>query len=64
MKAHFKWIDSRYNLNKANKIVLTGFSAGGFGTYLWIDYLRGLVSDPNKVYGVVDSAMYINPYLI
>lgn len=61
MRSHFKWIDTEYDLNAAEKIVLTGFSAGGFGTYLWIDYLRGLVKDPEKVQGIVDSAMYLNP---
>ena len=40
---------------------MAGISAGGMATYLWIDYLRGLVNDPNKVYGIVDSGIFFSP---
>ena len=28
---------------------------------IWIDYLKGLVTKPEKVYGIVDSAMFMDP---
>ena len=61
MRAHLKWINEQYNFSTAKKIVLTGISAGGMATYLWIDYLRGIVNDPNKVYGIVDSGIFFEP---
>ena len=61
MKAHLKWTDEQYNFSTAKKIVMTGISAGGMATYLWIDYLRGMVNDPNKVYGIVDSGIFFGP---
>lgn len=61
MRSHLKWADNRFNLSNANKIVLSGGSAGGMGIYLWIDYLRGLVKYPNRVYGIADSAIFMDP---
>ena len=61
MKSHLKWIDQEYNFSTAKKIVMAGISAGGMATYLWIDYLRGLVNDPKKVYGIVDSGIFLGP---
>ena len=61
MRAHLKWIDEQYNFSKAKKIVLAGLDGGGIATYLWIDYLRGMVNDPNKVYGIIDSSIYFGP---
>ena len=63
MKSHFKWINQKYYLDNAVKIVLGGSSAGGFGTALWIDYLKGLVKEPSKVYGIVDSGILMDPQL-
>ncbi len=60
-RSHIKWADSKYGLNKAEKIVISGSSAGGIATYLWVDYLRGMVDDPRKVYGVVDSGIFYDP---
>ena len=61
MRAHLKWIDQQYNFSAAKKIVLAGISAGGMATYMWIDYLRSIVNDPNKVYGIVDSGIFLDP---
>jgi len=60
-RSAFSWVDSQVSLNSAKKIVLAGTLAGGVGVFLWIDYLRGLVSDPKKVYGIADSALYKTP---
>lgn len=45
-RSHFKWADNKYNLSAAEKIVLTGSSAGGIGVYLWQQYLRDMVEHP------------------
>ena len=63
MRAHFKWINQKYSLNSASKIVLAGSQSGGIGTFLWVDYLRGLVSNPDKVYGIVDSGLIMGPFI-
>jgi len=60
-RSHFNWASNKVNFNTtAKKIVLTGSSAGGIAVFLWIDYLRGLVSDPTKVYGIVDSGIFVD----
>ena len=61
MRAHFKWIDEKFGLEQAEKIVFAGSSIGGIGVILWIDYLKGLVTKPEKVYGIVDSASCLEP---
>ncbi len=61
MRTAFKWADQKYNLNQADKIVLAGPQTGGVGVYIWIDYLKGLVTNPNKVYAISDSSIYMKP---
>ena len=55
---NIKWAHQKYNLTQADRILVTGSSAGGMATYLWTDHVRGLVPDPSKVYGVADSSIY------
>ena len=61
MRAHLKWIDKQYNFAKAKKIVMAGISAGGIATYLWIDYLADMVNNRKKIYGIVDSGIFLDP---
>ena len=61
MRASFKWADLKFNLSRADRIVLAGSGAGGVGAFLWIDYLKGLVSNKSKVYGIADTAIYMDP---
>ena len=61
MRGHFKWIDQQYGLDKANRIVMTGSSAGGMAVTLWIDYLRSLLKNPNKLSGIVDTGIFLDP---
>ncbi len=60
MRSHFKWLNKTYNLFNAEKIILTGGSAGGIATYLWNNYLRSLVTNPNSVYAIPDSGLFVN----
>ena len=61
VRAHFKWVDEHYSFTNAKKVVLAGGSSGGIGVYFWIDYLRGLMNDPKKLYGIVDSGYFMDP---
>ena len=60
-RAHFKWTDQKYNLSNAEKIVLTGSSVGGMAVYLWHQYLKDLVTHPDRVYSVSDSGIFYDP---
>jgi O-palmitoleoyl-L-serine hydrolase len=60
-RSHIKWADSRYKLADAERIVVSGSSAGGIASYLWVDYFRTLVPNPRVVYGVVDSGIFYDP---
>lgn len=60
MRAHLKWINQEYSLQNSSKIVMMGASAGAIGVYTWIDYVRDMLDDPGKLYGVVDSGIFLN----
>lgn len=59
-RAHLKWIDSKYGLKNAKKVVLTGLGDGAIAVNSWNNYVKTLVGDANKVYSVSDSGMYLN----
>ena len=44
-------------------MIVSGSSAGGIATFLWVDHIRTLVSDPKVVYGVVDSGIFYDPFV-
>ena len=58
-RSHFKYINTKYNLNGADRIILTGMSAGGVAVYLWTNYLKSLVKDDSKVYPIADSGVFV-----
>jgi hypothetical protein len=62
-RSHIKWADNKYKLAQAERIVVSGSSAGGMATYLWVDYFRTLVPDSKVVYGVADSGIFYNPLI-
>jgi hypothetical protein len=59
-RSHFNWINSKYNLKNANKIILTGGSAGGIAVHLWNNYLRSYVKNPDSIYAIDDSGVFMN----
>ena len=59
-RSHFDWIESQYNLKGAEKVVLTGASAGGMGVNYWSNYLKNYVADGSKVYPISDSGALMN----
>jgi hypothetical protein len=42
-KSHLKYLDTQYDFKKAERVVLTGSSAGGMATYMWADYIGSLL---------------------
>ena len=40
---------------------MAGTSGGGIGVYGWADYVRGMMKDPKKLYGVIDSGIFLDP---
>jgi hypothetical protein len=64
MRAHLKWINREYDFQNASKIVMMGGSAGAIAVYLWVDYVRDMLEDPSKLYGVVDSGIFLDLNII
>jgi len=59
-RSHFKYLLEKYNLAAAERILLTGSSAGGIATYLWTNYVRSLLDNPAAVFSVPDSGVFLN----
>jgi len=47
-------------LASAEKVLLTGASAGGIATYLWSNYVKRLLVNPQALYTVPDSGVFMN----
>ena len=45
-RSHIKYIDSKYNLKGANKVIVTGMSAGGIATNIWTNYIKDYIGSP------------------
>jgi dienelactone hydrolase len=54
-------MNSRYPFQKAEKIVLTGSSAGGMATFIWADYVKAMVGANTQFYSIPDSGIFLNP---
>jgi hypothetical protein len=39
-RSHIKWVDSKYGLKTASKVLLTGMSAGGIAVNVWSNYVK------------------------
>ena len=59
-RAHIDWIQSKYNLRGASKIILTGMSAGGMAVNTWSNYVKDFVGDDSKVYPISDSGIFLD----
>lgn len=61
-RSHFQYIHNRYNLSNAERVILSGSSAGGIATFIWADYLKNFIGNPQvKFYPIVDSGIFLNP---
>lgn len=59
-RANIKWIEQHYDLRNAQQVVVSGTSAGGIATYLWTNYVRLQVANPNNVLSIPDSGVFLN----
>jgi hypothetical protein len=59
-RSHFKYLLDNYNFKSAEKVVLTGSSAGGVATALWTNYVRSLLANPNAMVSIPDSGVFMN----
>lgn len=60
MRSHLDWLAKEYGLRDAETIMLTGVSAGGMATYLWSNYVRGMMKKPEGFFTVIDSGIFLN----
>lgn len=60
-RSHLKYIDTKYNLSNAQRIIVSGSSAGGIATYIWLSYVKSLVPHADRVYGIADSGIFYDP---
>jgi hypothetical protein len=60
MRSHFSYLISKYQLDRASKIMFTGGSAGGLASTAWGNYLQSIIKTPSNVYIVPDSGIFIN----
>ena len=54
----FRYLDEKLDFYNGDKIVLTGVSAGGMGTYFYSNYLYENTKSA-KVYGIPDSGLFL-----
>jgi len=54
------WIDGKYNLKSASKVVLTGLGEGGIAVNSWSNYVKNIAGDSSKVYSISDSGMWLD----
>ena len=59
-RSHFKWLINTYQLNSAEKVLLTGASAGGIATFTWSNYMQSLMDEPSHLYTIADSSIFAN----
>jgi hypothetical protein len=61
----FEYLNSTFGLYSADKVVITGVSAGGLATYQWSNYLYDRLLN-KQVFAMPDSGLfvvdYINPF--
>ena len=59
-RSHFKWLLNKYKINAAEKVLLTGASAGGIATFTWSNYMHALMDRPENLFTVPDSSIFAN----
>lgn len=61
-RSHFQYIHNKYNLSNAERVVLSGSSAGGIATFIWAEYLQKFIGNPQvKFYSIIDSGIFLDP---
>jgi O-palmitoleoyl-L-serine hydrolase len=55
-----QWLIERHGLANAERVMLTGVSAGAMAIFLWTDYVRSLLKHPEGLFAVIDSGIFLN----
>lgn len=58
-EAHFRIINEKFNLYSANKIIITGTSAGGVASFIWSNYVYERAINKNGILIMPDSGTMI-----
>lgn len=60
---HFKYLNAKYSLYSANKIVLAGTSAGAMAALVWANTLHKQITHKDALYVIFDSGQFVSDYL-
>lgn len=58
-RALFTWLEKNQDLANADKLVVSGGSAGGIASYIWSNYAASIVTGTNKVMIIPDSGVFL-----
>ena len=58
-RAVFSWLIKNKNYANAEKVIISGGSAGAIASYLWGNYAASKVTNPNNVVIVPDSGIFL-----
>lgn len=53
-------LTANYGMNKAERVILSGCSAGGEGTYYLLDYIRSIIPTTVDVRGMADAGWFLD----
>ena len=60
--AHFKYLDEKYNLFNAKKVVLSGTSAGAMAALAWSNTVYNQMRNKNGLLVIFDSGQFVSDY--
>ena len=60
-RSHLTYLDNRFSFAKAEKVILTGSSAGGIASVAWADYVKSLMGKNTHYYVIPDSSIFLDP---
>ena len=58
-RALFTWLEKNADLANADKLVVSGGSAGAIASYIWSNYAASKVLNPNNVMIIPDSGVFL-----
>ena len=59
-RSHFAYLLQKHQLADADRVLLTGASAGGIATIYWSNYMRSLLKKPDGLSVIADSGVFAN----
>ena len=62
MRANLRYLDEKFGLSQANKVVFTGSSAGAIGAWTWANYVKQMIKTPNPYVldVIIDAGLFVN----